>query len=803
MKKRAFACVATLALLGCATGTTDIEGGGETPDTGCEPGSTRACYSGPEGTLGLGLCVGGLQTCLENGKDYGPCEGDVVPRTEDCSNSIDEDCDGNINDADAGCVCTPGTATPCYTGPEGTEGIGRCIGGSRPCNNDGTAFGSCEGEATPILENCATPEDDDCDGQSDDPEDGCVCTPGVSVPCYSGPAGTEGIGNCVGGTATCDANGTSLGPCVGEVVPSTEVCATDTDDDCDGLVNEDGPDCICTPGEVVSCYTGANGTLGIGLCAGGTWTCNAQGTGFGLCLGQVVPAAETCNTPGDDDCDGQTNEQGAGCVCLPNSSTTCYTGPVGTLGLGVCVSGIKTCDSQGKTYGPCVGEVVPTTENCANLIDDDCDGVSCATPTFAYSLGDASDQVGKAVAVDSTDNAFVTGSFVGTLALGGNTLVNPSASDVFLAKVSPAGAFTWSKSFGDSAVQTAHGIATDPQNNVIIVGGYSGTMDFGGGAQVSLGSTDVFAAKFNSSGTYLFGRRFGDAAAQFATGVDTDSVGSAYIVGSNSGTISYAGGSITSAGSTDVFVIKIGALGSFVWAKDFGDSSAQAGTGIVVNNAGSIVLVGTFAGTIDFGGGPLTSMGGTDIFVAKLDVAGNHVMSLRFGDSADQTVSDVTVDDADNILFAGAYQGSVDFGAGTLSASSGQDIYVVKLTTAGVPVWSKGFPGLGDQVAKDIAVDAGGNVVLTGSFTGSVDFGLGALAATTQNDAFLAKFTSMGAIVWAKGFGNGGDQSGLGVATDSLARVLFTGYATGLVDVGTGPLGGAGGTDFLLAQFAP
>jgi hypothetical protein len=106
----------------------------------------------------------------------------------------------------------------------------------------------------------------------------------------------------VAGEQTCDAMGTGYGPCVGEVTPSQEVCATPEDDDCDGQVNEDGPDCVCQPGSVAPCYNGPAGTQGVGTCVGGTQTCNAQGTGYGFCVGEVLPVAEQCDGQ-DHDCD--------------------------------------------------------------------------------------------------------------------------------------------------------------------------------------------------------------------------------------------------------------------------------------------------------------------------------------------------------------------------------------------------------------------------------------------------------------------------------------------------------------------
>jgi hypothetical protein len=102
--------------------------------------------------------------------------------------------------------------------------------------------------------------------------------------------------------------------------------------------------------------------------------CSADGTGYGPCLGEVVPRAEACDTPEDEDCDGQVNESSAGCVCVPGSTTSCYGGPAGTQGVGTCRGGTSTCNATGTGYGPCLGEVTPTTEACFTASDEDCDG---------------------------------------------------------------------------------------------------------------------------------------------------------------------------------------------------------------------------------------------------------------------------------------------------------------------------------------------------------------------------------------------------------------------------------------------
>ncbi len=126
----------------------------------------------------------------------------------------------------------------------------------------------------------------------------------------------------------------------------------------------------CTDKDTRSCYTGKAKTKGVGACKAGTETC-VTGKWSGDCKGEVLPAAETCNSK-DDDCDGQTDEGGVCGNCTPGASMACYTGATKTKGVGTCKGGTRFC-LIGNSWGACTGEVTPSAEVCNNK-DDDCDG---------------------------------------------------------------------------------------------------------------------------------------------------------------------------------------------------------------------------------------------------------------------------------------------------------------------------------------------------------------------------------------------------------------------------------------------
>ncbi|MCB9550926.1 MAG: hypothetical protein H6705_03385 [Myxococcales bacterium] len=287
---------------------------------------SQGCYGGPAGTAGVGLCRGGTQSCV--GGAFGACVGEVLPAAESCDDR-DEDCDGRADE---------GISRACYGGPAGTAGVGQCRAGTETCAAG--AFGACAGEVRPAAESCDD-TDEDCDGRVDE---------ALTRSCYTGPVGTSGVGICRAGTQTCAAGSFGVA-CPGEVLPAVETCDR-VDNDCDGRVDE---------GVTQSCYGGRAGTEGVGLCQSGTQAC--IGGVFGACQGDVRPVAELCDDQ-DNDCDGRTDE---------SVSQSCYGGPAGTAGVGLCRNGTQTCTAG--AFGACAGEVLPAVEVCDNR-DQDCDGRS-------------------------------------------------------------------------------------------------------------------------------------------------------------------------------------------------------------------------------------------------------------------------------------------------------------------------------------------------------------------------------------------------------------------------------------------
>jgi hypothetical protein len=367
---------------------------------------------------------------------------------------------------------------------------------------------------------------------------------------------------------------------------------------------------------------------------------------------------------------------------------------------------------------------------------------------WAKSFGGFSEDIGHSIAVDGSGNVYTTGYFYESVDFdpgeGTANLTSAGEQDVFVSKLNSSGDFLWAKSFGGILYDAAYSIATDNSGNVYTTGFFQGTVDFdpsdGTTNRTSVGSTDVFVSKLNSSGDLLWAMGFGGTSDDWGYSIAVDSSGNVYITG-----FFY-----------DVFVSKLNSSGDFLWVKSFSGSASKYSHSIAVDSSGNVYTTGYFLGTADFDPGEgianLTSAGFADAYVSKLDSSGNHVWVKSFGGSSGTYGHSIAVDSSGNVYTTGSFYESSDFdpGAGTanLTSVAEEDAFVSKLNSSGDLLWAKGFGGTSNDSGYSIAVDSSGNVYTTGFFYDTVDFdpGEGTMNLTSAggSDVFVLKLNSLG-----------------------------------------------------------
>jgi hypothetical protein len=413
--------------------------------------------------------------------------------------------------------------------------------------------------------------------------------------------------------------------------------------------------------------------------------------------------------------------------------------------------------------------------------------------------------VPDAVTVDAAGNVIVTGVFYGTVDFGNGRVTSAGGGDMFVAKYSAAGAAQWVKHFGDAADQFGTAVATDSSGNVYVTGYFFGTVGFGGSPLIA-DAYDIVLAKYTSGGAHLWSKRIGGASYDMGQVIAVDAGKNVLVGGQFAATVDFGGGPLTSAGGYDGFLAKYDTDGNHVWSKRVGGAALDTVTGLGVDSVGNPTAVGYFAGTSNFGGANLVSAGSNDLFVARYTAAGAHQWSKRYGDAADQRAYAAAVDAAGNVVLTGYFTGSLSFGGSTFASTGGADIFLAKLTAAGAHDWSAGF-GTSltfGEIGKGVAIDGAGNVVLTGDMIENVDLGGGALVAPTVTyDAFVAKFSPSGAHQWSKRFASEWDDHGNCIAVDGNGNVVLSGDFYESENFGGGTLLSPGGSDGFLVKLGP
>lgn len=365
--------------------------------------------------------------------------------------------------------------------------------------------------------------------------------------------------------------------------------------------------------------------------------------------------------------------------------------------------------------------------------------------------GSAVGDTGEGIEVDAGGNVYVTGRFLGAADFGPTTLTAASNYEGFLAKYDAAGAMLWARQLGTS-------------------GGYEVDVDGAGNAYVLATGSGHTILKFSPAGGSVWSKTLNTNTSQASPDLIADAAGNVFVTGGFTGTVDFDPGPKTkylSAGPypyTDTFVLKLTSAGNLGWASQFAGRVSGStrgfsyGNSIAIDGGGNVVVGGSYLHEVDFNPGSGTTLlpttGGA--FVIKLSGSGSLVWAKALAKSptvtsAWATVYDLAVDAAGSIYGVGSFSGSIDFnpGAGThIRPSNGSnDIFVVKLTSAGNFAWAETFGGTGHEIGWAIAVDPAGVVYLVGSYQGTVDFDPDPLVTLeltttgTQSNLFFIRLT--------------------------------------------------------------
>lgn len=310
--------------------------------------------------------------------------------------------------------------------------------------------------------------------------------------------------------------------------------------------------------------------------------------------------------------------------------------------------------------------------------------------------------------VQSSGDLVIAGNFSGSFDFGGGVLT--ADHHMFVVKYDADGNHVWSIHHGATGIIDPVDIALDASGNVAVTGKYTHTANFGGSDFTATTEDwdDIFLAKYDANGNHQWSKSFGADFLDNGYSVTVDAPGNVYFTGDYTGTMNLGGNDLVSTGY-DIFLAKYDAAGVHQWSHNYGGTGGDSGKALFVDDAGDLTLVGSFRNSMDLGGGSLTSTGSSDVFVARFDASGAHQWSLRSGGSGFDVPMAVALDGVEHVLVAGYFSGTTDFGGGPFVSNGWEDGFIVKFSENPLPVLISRFAatprGSKVQIEWDISSD--------------------------------------------------------------------------------------------------
>lgn len=374
---------------------------------------------------------------------------------------------------------------------------------------------------------------------------------------------------------------------------------------------------------------------------------------------------------------------------------------------------------------------------------------SDGTVLWGETFGGSGDDIGTDIAIDDFENVYITGTFEGTVdfdpGAGVDNHTAPSNHNQFIVKLDTAGNYIWTKTIEAPFAGSIHLLTTDSDGNVFTTGNFStAAMDFDPSAAVFnlpyTSGSDMFVLKLDEDGNFMWAKAVGGTLHQLPRDLVTDNLNHVYICGDFMETVDFDPGTGTeshvSVGGRDLFLLKLNELGDFQWVHTAGGPSDDYAADVEIDPNDNVYFTGDFKGTVDFGssGVPMMftsySAGNQDMFVQKLTSNGTSSWVKQIGGSAAERPKEIKIDDLNNVVIGGSFQGTTDFDPGVGVAqstvfSADDDAFILILDSIGEYVLHASTYEAEDEFCSGIALGPDGSIYLAGNFDGYVDLSLG------------------------------------------------------------------------------
>ncbi len=326
----------------------------------------------------------------------------------------------------------------------------------------------------------------------------------------------------------------------------------------------------------------------------------------------------------------------------------------------------------------------------------------------------------------------------------------------------------WVDDMGGPGDSKPTGMITDSQNNIYISGYFSGTVDFDPSAGVknltSVGGYDIYVAKYTAAGALIWAVSMGGNALDQVNNMTIDANGNVTIIGQYASTTLTAGATtLQNEGFEDIFIIHLDTNGNVLWAKTLGGALTDRGEEITADNQGNLIATAIFQSTFTIGSTTVSSTSGIyNGLVIKYDSSGNLLWDIDLGGAGDTEIYGVGADSNGNIVVSGSYSGSVDFdplGVHNTLNNGSNTPFIAQYTPAGKLIWVNVISGSFINNQSVLAIGPNNAIYVTGAFSSPMIFNGSTTLTPLGQDTYIAKYSSTGTFQFAKDMGGNGASS--------------------------------------------
>lgn len=377
--------------------------------------------------------------------------------------------------------------------------------------------------------------------------------------------------------------------------------------------------------------------------------------------------------------------------------------------------------------------------------------------------------------VKGTSNLYTCGNFSGDTMVGSSVLRQRGNGDIYVASMNIWTEWLWAASAGGPGVDEAKALAVDAEGCSYVVGSFSKTAWFGD-FQVGGGrDTNIFVAKLDPQGNWLWVRTAGGPGFDRANDIVLDAEGNLYVTGSFSSQAQFGDAWVESRGGEDIFVATLDPEGNWLNIGTGGESGHDRGNSIAILSSGAVIVGGDFSANTQTGDIQLNSGGAQEAFAALLTEEFNWLWMRFMGGTEDDSCVDLGLDGQDNIYLTGTYLGEANCGDINLRQRGNTDIFTASLSPSGDWLWASSAGGTEADSVRCLVVDAAGNLTITGTFTGTVDFGSFNRSSVSLYDIFTASQSSTGNWLWLKATGGPYNDAGNALALSQDGDLYISG----------------------------